>query len=119
MRGRPASLARMVASTPSRFRSTSSLVSGASQVVAQFPLTLPSPRKRGEGYALPGHDAFRAAAGSLLSAYRTPPATGYCSAATAVDEELPKTVTVLGTSSTAAKMNGKREGDTAMPKAPP
>jgi hypothetical protein len=27
------------------------------------PLTLPSPRKRGEGYALPGHDAFRAAAG--------------------------------------------------------
>ena len=30
-----------------------------------------------------------------------------------------KTVTVLGTSSTAAKMNARREGPTAMPKAPP
>ena len=51
------------------------------------------------------------------------PAIGYCSSATSVDEKPApgtlKTVTVLGTSSTAAKVNARWEGRTVMPKAPP
>jgi len=42
---------------PARLRNSAS---------AHRPLTLPYPRKRGEGFALPGHDAFRAAASFLL-----------------------------------------------------